>query len=81
MQVSSQSAALIRAPVSASHSPMWSLIRDRYQPPPTSGNSPIPVSGMAKVVRSVATRNRQGRDSPTPPPMVIPSMIATRVFG
>ena len=61
---SRQSAALIRAPVSASHSPMWSGIRGRNQPPPTSGKRPMPVSGMAKVVRSVATRKRQGRESP-----------------
>ncbi len=53
-------------------------MRERYQPPPTSGNRPIPLSGMAKVVRSVATRNRQGRERPTPPPMVIPSMKAMR---
>ena len=41
----------------------------------------MPVSGMAKVVRSVATRKRQGMASPTPPPMTIPSMIATVVLG
>ena len=41
----------------------------------------MPVSGMAKAVRSVATRNRAGWLIPTPPPMVIPSMIATTGFG
>ena len=30
--------------------------RDRYRPPPTSGKMPIVVSGMARTVRSVATR-------------------------
>jgi hypothetical protein len=34
--------------------------RDRYQPPPTSGNRPMPVSGMAKRVFSVATRKLRG---------------------
>jgi hypothetical protein len=34
-----------------------------------SGNRPIPVSGMAKRVFSVATRKRAGAETPTPPPM------------
>ncbi len=37
----------------------------------------MPVSGMAKRVFSVATRNRAGAEMPTPPPMVMPSMTAT----
>ena len=45
--------------------------------PPTSGKRPIPVSGMAKTVFSVATRYFPWTDSPTPPPIVIPSMRAT----
>ena len=34
----------------------------------------MPVSGMASLVASVATRTWQGRAMPTPPPMVIPSI-------
>jgi hypothetical protein len=41
------SAAFSRAPVRASQTPVWPGSRDRNQPPPTSGNRPIPVSGMA----------------------------------
>jgi hypothetical protein len=55
--------------------------RDRNQPPPTSGNRPIPVSGMANRVFSVATRNLAGCEMPTPPPMVIPSMKAAIGLG
>ena len=76
-----QSAALIRAPVSASHTPDSPGRRGRNHPPPTSGKRPMPVSGMAKTVRSVATRQRQGSDRPTPPPMTIPSMTATTGLG
>ncbi len=53
---SSQSAALRRAPVSASQVPLAPCNLGRCQPPPTSGNRPMPVSGMAKVVRSVPMR-------------------------
>jgi hypothetical protein len=35
---------------------------------PTSVKYPIAVSGMAKSVRSVATLNGAGMQSPTPPP-------------
>jgi hypothetical protein len=45
------------------------------------GNRPMPVSGMAKRVFSVATRNFAGWLMPTPPPMVIPSMKATTGLG
>ena len=41
----------------------------------------MPVSGMAKVVRSVAIRTRAGRLIPTPPPMTTPSMIAVTGLG
>ena len=39
------------------------------------------VSGMARRVFSVATRNSHGSEMPTPPPIVIPSMIATVGLG
>ena len=41
----------------------------------------MPVSGMAKVVRSVAMRWRAGMERPTPPPMVTPSMMAITGFS
>ena len=41
----------------------------------------MPVSGIAKRVFSVATRNSHGSEMPTPPPMVMPSMIATVGLG
>ena len=41
----------------------------------------MPVSGMAKVVRSVAMRTSAGSDSPTPPPMVTPSITAMTGLG
>ena len=41
----------------------------------------MPVSGIAKRVASVATRKSHGSEMPTPPPIVIPSMIATVGFG
>ena len=41
----------------------------------------MPVSGMAKVVRSVAMRKRAGAERPTPPPMVIPSITAITGLG
>ncbi len=45
-----------RAPVSASQTPARPCSRGRNQPAPTSGKRPMPVSGMAKRVRSVAMR-------------------------
>ena len=56
MPRSSQSAAFRRAPVRASHVPVAPCSLGRYQPPPTSGKRPMPVSGMAKAVRSVPMR-------------------------
>ena len=44
---------------------------------PTSGKKPIPVSGMAKSVLSVATRTWPCTDSPTPPPITMPSSSET----
>jgi len=61
--------------------PTRPLRRDKYQPPPTSGNKPIPVSGIASRVFSVAIRNSHGCEMPTPPPIVIPSMIAMVGLG
>lgn len=49
--------------------------------PPTSGTNPIPVSGMATRERSVTTRTSPWADTPTPPPMTMPSMRATYGFG
>ena len=65
-----------------------SLVRARYVPispssrgrkklAPTSGKKPMVVSGMAKIVFSVAIRKGACTLSPTPPPMVIPSINAT----
>ena len=48
---------------------------------PPSGNRPIPVSGIAKSVRSVATKCEPVADTPTPPPMTIPSTSATYGLG
>jgi hypothetical protein len=39
------------------------------------------VSGIAKRVFWVATRKSHGSAIPTPPPIVIPSMIATVGLG
>ena len=44
---------------------------------PTSGKKPIPVSGIAKSVLSVATRTWPCTDSPTPPPITMPSSNET----
>ncbi len=39
------------------------------------------VSGIARRVFSVATRYWHGSEMPTPPPMVMPSMIAIVGLG
>ena len=49
-------AAFRRAPVSPIHMPVSPFRRGRKYAPPTSGWKPIPVSGMANMVRSPATR-------------------------
>ena len=46
--------------------------RSRRRP----GNSPMPVSGMANMVRSVTTRCEPWTETPTPPPIVMPSSSA-----
>ena len=81
MPMSRQSPARRRLPVRAIHAPNPSGSRLRTCPVPTSGNSPIPVSGIANIVRSVTTRCDACTDRPTPPPIVIPSMNATTGFG
>ena len=43
------------------------------------GKQPDPRLGMAKSVRSVTTRMRAGAETPTPPPMVMPS--ASAMYG
>lgn len=50
-------------------------------PPPTSGNSPMLVSGMAILVRSVTMRQRPPWLMPIPPPMTMPSMKAIYGLG
>ncbi len=44
---------------------------------PTSGKKPIETSGMANEKRSPATRCEPCTESPTPPPMTMPSISAT----
>ena len=53
-------------PVRAKYMPRLPDRRGRKWDPPTSGNRPIKVSGMAKTVCSVATLNGPWTDSPTP---------------
>ena len=65
------------APVSPRYMPTSPGQRGRNQVPPTSGKKPIPVSGMANRVRSVAIRKSPCTEIPTPPPMVMPSSRAT----
>mmetsp|Transcript_106154 Transcript_106154/g.300178 ORF Transcript_106154/g.300178 Transcript_106154/m.300178 type:complete len:245 (+) Transcript_106154:279-1013(+) len=74
-----QSAACRRWPVSPRKTPtcMPAGSRERAQVVPTSGNRPIPVSGMANIVFSVATRIGLWIERPTPPPITIPSQMAT----
>jgi len=55
--------------------------RGRKKLPPTSGNSPIPVSGMAKDVVSSATRWLPWTETPTPPPITMPEISATYGLG
>ena len=76
-----RSAAPIRAPVSARYVPTSAGSRDRKCEPPTSGKKPIPVSGIAKLARSVATRKRPWSERPTPPPITIPSHTDTCGVG
>ena len=41
----------------------------------------MPVSGIANIVCSVAMRKAPLTDTPAPPPIVMPSMIAIYGFG
>ena len=43
---------------------------------PISGNNPMAVSGIANIACSVATRADPCTETPTPPPMQIPSTSA-----
>ncbi len=45
--------------------------------PPTSGQNPMRVSGMASFDRSVTTRSDAWPARPMPPPMVMPSASTT----
>mmetsp|Transcript_59273 Transcript_59273/g.139931 ORF Transcript_59273/g.139931 Transcript_59273/m.139931 type:complete len:212 (+) Transcript_59273:134-769(+) len=71
------SPAAMAWPVSASHSPTWPGHWARNQPPPTSGNRPMPVSGIASLERSLSTRSLAPWLMPMPPPMTMPSISAT----
>ena len=71
------SAAPSRSPVSAQYAPSSPGSRGRNQVAPTSGKKPMPTSGMANRKRSPATRCEPCTDTPTPPPMQMPSISAT----
>jgi len=64
-------------PVRAKNMPSELGIRAKKCDTPTSGKSPICVSGMANNVVSVATRYFPWIDNPTPPPITIPCIKAT----
>ena len=51
--------------------------RGRKKLPPTSGNKPMPVSGIANCIVSSATRWLPCTDTPTPPPITKPRSSAT----
>ena len=68
-------------PVRPRYSPSRPGVRLRKKPPPTSGNRPMLVSGMAILVRSVTMRSRAPWLSPMPPPITMPSMKATIGFS
>ncbi len=62
------------APVSAACVPSSPGALDSRYSPPTSGQSPIAVSGMPTCEVSVTIRTLQWPEIPTPPPRVIPVM-------
>ncbi|CFO33056.1 Uncharacterised protein [Bordetella pertussis] len=66
------SEAFTCAPVSARNSPVRPGMRLSSQLPPTSGNSPMVISGMAMRVVSLTTRWLAPIIRPTPPPMTMP---------
>ncbi|KAH0999975.1 hypothetical protein HUJ04_008208 [Dendroctonus ponderosae] len=70
------STPLSLTPVKARYHPSRPANLDKKWEPPTSGKSPICVSGIAKSVFSVAIRYCPCTDNPTPPPITIPSIIA-----
>ena len=69
------SAPLSRAPVSPRYMPSAPGSRGSMKVAPTSGNSAIPVSGIANRLASDVTRMSPCTESPMPPPMHTPSMI------
>ena len=71
------SAAPSRAPVNAACVPSSPGALDSRYSPPTSGASPIAVSGIPTCDVSVTIRMLQWPEMPTPPPSVMPSMYAT----
>ena len=75
------SAVLSRSPVSAHQVPSAPGIRGRNQVAPTSGKKPMPTSGIANEKRSPATRCDPCTDTPTPPPITMPSISATYGLG
>ena len=58
--------------VRESHPPSFPTLGNQYVPP-TSGKSPMPVSGMANTHFSVAMRKGDPIERPTPPPITKPS--------
>ncbi len=63
-------------PVSPAYVPSSPGACDSSHVAPMSGAMPMVTSGMANAVRSVTIRTEPCADTPTPPPMVMPSMIA-----
>ncbi len=57
------------------------VTRGRNQLAPTSVKKPIAVSGMAMTVVSVTTRCEPWTESPMPPPITIPFIMATYGLG
>src|SRR2546421_1255044 len=75
------SAVLSRSPVRAHQVPSSPGVRGRNQVAPTSGKKPMPTSGIAKENRSPATRCEPCTETPTPPPITMPSISATYGLG
>ena len=68
-------------PVSPRYSPRRPGACASSQVPPTSGVKPMRVSGIASFERSVTMRIAACPARPMPPPIVMPSAIATMGFG
>ena len=75
------SAAFSGAAVSARNNPVRPGMRGRNQLPPTSGNRPMPISGIARRVASVTTRCDAPTIRPTPPPITMPWPHTRNGFG